>query len=71
MEVQKYRSIERIVDNIGDKRERHARKYASFRQHMHITDKSSQKVVITKNLKALQVATVIVIIVTNVSYKHL
>ena len=39
MVVQKYRSIERIVDNIGNKRGRQAHKYASFRQHMHITDK--------------------------------
>ena len=43
MAVQKYRSIERIVDNIGDKRETHAHKYASLRQHMHTTDKNSQK----------------------------
>ena len=71
MAVQKYRSIERIVDNIGDKRERHAHKYASLRKtHAHNRQKQS-KVVIAKNLKAPQEATVIVIIVTKVSYKHL
>ena len=49
MAVQKYRSIERIVDNIyiGDKRKTqthtHTHKYVSLRQHMHTTDKSSQK----------------------------
>ena len=71
MAVQKYRSIERIVDNIGDKRE-NTRTQIDILTPTHAHNRQKQsKVVTAKNLKAPQEATVIVIIVTNVSYKHL
>ena len=52
MAVQKYRSIERIVDNIGDKRENTRTQIRILTPtHAHNRQKQS-KVVIAKNLKA-------------------